>query len=116
MISKPLIRTLQRQKWVSVGDYQMSYQGLFHDEEDGLIVVVVVSDTTKRFPRRMKSAFLRLGNKVTIAPGIIVEVHQKKKPQQSAVQLAIWAPGMPITPGRVSDRRMRVSAANAGTA
>ena len=103
MDTKPLIRTLRRGEWLSIGDVQITYEWLYREDSDR--VMLVVSDPAKPFLRRLRAVFVSPSETALIADGIRVGVHSKRKPQLSSVRLAVWAPGKPITPGRLFERK-----------
>jgi hypothetical protein len=105
MNSKPLIRTLRRRGWLSIGNLQITYEWLYREDGDDC-VMLVVSDPAKPFPRRLRPVYMSPGETASIADGISVAIHSKRKPQPCSVQLAVWAPGKPITPGRLFERNL----------
>jgi hypothetical protein len=102
-----LVRKLRHQHWISVGDIQFTYEYL--DREEGQpVAMIVVSDPSQKGRGRLRPVFLGMSDEQEIAPGIKIKLSSQQKPQASAIQIAIHAPGMPITRGFIWQRKPRL--------
>jgi hypothetical protein len=94
------MRCLKLRQAVSVGDTIIVFEDF--DPKDREVLLSVNRPSEDRFWRR--PILVGAGKRVQACPGVEVEVND---PKPGSIRLAIFAPGVPITPGWLWQRRRR---------
>ncbi|SEG30786.1 hypothetical protein [Thauera chlorobenzoica] len=104
-MSKSLVRKIKLHNAVTIGDLSVAFEYYDRDEKEAMLVIV---DYSKPRIRRLCAVRVRKGRRIEIAPGMEVELHGKATPK--TIELAIFSEGLPVTPGWLYQRKLRLVA------
>lgn len=102
-MSKSLVREIKLHNAVTIGDLSVAFENYDRDEKEAMLVIV---DYSRPWRRRLCAVLVRRGRRVEIAPGMEVELRGKATPK--TIELAIFAEGLPVTPGWLYQRKPRL--------